>query len=139
MLNNCIRTGRISSVDYDSGMVSVLYKDRDNSVTDKIPFLSMNGEYKMPNIDDIVLVLNLSNGSSMGIVIGTFWSTCNKPVETGAGLYRKELGSKPDESYIKYKDGTVTIKADNIILDSKSAEIKTLNAISINAKNINKI
>lgn len=138
-MNNYIRVGRISSVDYDSGMVSVLYKDRDNSVTDKIPFLNMNGEYKMPNIDDAVLVLNLSNGSSMGIVMGTFWSTSNKPAETGAGLFRKELGSNSGEAYIKYQNGTVSIKADKIILDSKSVKIQTLNADTINANSINKI
>lgn len=132
MADNNIRVGRISSIDYDNGMVKVLYKDRNNSVTDTIPFLNLNGEYKMPNIDDMVLVIHLSNGSSMGIVMGTFWSSANKPAETGAGLYRKELGVKQGESYIRCKDGTITIKADNIILDCNTVSTKVLNAETVN-------
>lgn len=136
MADNNIRVGRISSIDYDNGMVKVLYKDRNNAVTDTIPFLNLNGEYKMPNIDDMVLVLHLSNGSSMGIVMGTFWSSANKPAETGAGLYRKEFGTKQNESYMRYKDGTLTIKADNIILDSKLTTVQSMEAKSIKADSI---
>ena len=111
-----IRVGRISSIDYDRGMVKVLYTDKDNAVTKDLPFLSMNGEYKMPNIGDMVLVLHLSNGATMGVVMGTFWSNGNKPSETGKGVYRKELGSIPGEAYIRYDSDTkvLTLKADTV-------------------------
>jgi len=111
-----IRVGRISSIDYSKGMVKVVYADKDDSVTDDLPFLNMNGEYKMPNIDDMVLVLHLSNGATMGIVMGAFWSNSNKPSETGKGVYRKEYGSVPGEAYVRYdsQSKTLTFKADTV-------------------------
>jgi phage baseplate assembly protein gpV len=111
-----IRVGRISSIDYSRGMVRVVYADKDDSVTDELPVLNLNGEYKMPNINEMVLVLHLSNGSTMGIVMGTFWSNSNKPAETGKGIYRKEYGSTPGESYIRYDSESkiMIVKADTV-------------------------
>ncbi len=116
MADNGIRVGRVSSIDYASGMIKVVYTDKDNSVTRSIPYLNMNGEYKMPNIDDMVLVLHLSNGSAMAIVAGTFWNEANKPVEGGKGLFRKELGREPGEAYFRYDSDKkeLSIKADVI-------------------------
>lgn len=115
-MNDCIRIGRISSVNYETGMVRVLYRDRDDSVTKELPLLNMNGEYKLPKVDDLVLVLHLSNGSSMGIVLGTFWSDVNQPAETGKGIYRKELGEIIGEAFIRYDTSTktISIKADHV-------------------------
>lgn len=111
-----IRVGRVSSINYEKGMIKVLYTDKDQSVTKELPVLSMNDEYKMPDIGDMVLVLHLSNGSSMGVVMGTFWSNSNKPAESGKGIYRKELGSSPGEAYIRYDSSskTMTIRADTV-------------------------
>ena len=115
-MDNNIRIGRISSVDYAKGMVKIVYRDKDNSVTNDLPYINMNGEYKMPNIDDMVLALHLSNGSAMAIVIGTFWSGCNKPVESGKGIYRKEMGSIPGEAYIRYDSNSkvLSLMADTV-------------------------
>lgn len=115
-----IRVGRVSSIDYSKGMIKVIYADKDNSVTKDLPFLSMNGEYKMPDIGDMILVLHLSNGAAMGIVLGTFWSNGHKPAETGKGVYRKELGSIPGEAYIRYDSSSkvLTIKADTVSVQS---------------------
>lgn len=120
MSENNIRTGKISSINYEDGTVRVVYPDKNNAVTVELPVLNLNGEYKMPQIDEMVLVTHLSNGSSLGIVCGSYWSSGNKPVETGEGLYRKELGIIPGEAYIKYdsKTKTVTIKAENVNFDS---------------------
>lgn len=117
MTDNSIRVGRVSSINYEEGTVKVFYSDKDNSVTKDIPYI-MNGEYRMPNIDDMVLVLHLSNGSSMGIVVGTFWNGNNKPIESGKGLYRKELGIIPGEAFLRYDSNTkeLSIKADTIRL-----------------------
>lgn len=111
-----IRIGRISSIDYQKGTVKVVYADKDNAVTDSLPLLNMNGEYKMPNINDMVLVAHLSNGVAMGIVMGTFWSKGNPPAETGKNLFRKELGRTPGEAYIRYDASTnvLKIKADTV-------------------------
>ncbi|SHM81894.1 hypothetical protein SAMN02746066_03414 [Anaerosporobacter mobilis DSM 15930] len=119
-MKDIIRTGEVSSIDFENGMIKVTYPDRDNDVTDSIPYLSLNGEYKMPNIGDMVVVLHLSNGSSFGIALGTFWSYGNKPFKTGKGLYRKELSNTQNEAYLEYDSSTKTliIKADNVVFQS---------------------
>lgn len=110
-----IRLGQVSTVDYTNGMVSVRYPDLDNSVTNKMPMLSYNGEYKMPNVDDTVVVLKLSNGSSVGIVLGGFWNTTNKPVAAGKNVYHKEIS---DNAYMEYKDGCLVIHAPKIKIET---------------------
>ncbi len=119
-MKDIIRTGEVSSIDYKNGMIKVTYPDRDNDVTDSIPYLSLNGEYKMPNEGDMVVVLHLSNGSSFGIALGTFWSDGNKPYKTGKGLYRKELSNALNEAYFEYDSSTNTliIKANNVVIQS---------------------
>ena len=47
MAEKNIRIGRVSSIDYGSGMISVTYPDLDDSVTDDLPVFSMGDEYKM--------------------------------------------------------------------------------------------
>ena len=121
-MSNNIRVGKVSSIDYEKGMIKVVYADKDDSVTNDLPFLTFNGEYKMPNIDDMVLVLHLSNGSAMGVTMGTFWNDKNKPGESKKGLYRKEFGPIHGEAYMRYDTDTktLTIKADTIQLLQKT-------------------
>lgn len=106
-----IRLGQVSTIDYDNGMISVQFPDLDGSVSNKMPMLSFNGEYKMPNVDDTVVVLNLSNGSSIGIILGTYWNMANRPVSSGKNVYRKEISN---DTYIEYKNGTLVIHSPNI-------------------------
>lgn len=122
MVDTSIRIGIISSVNYEKGMLSVVYPDRDNSVTGDLPYINMNGEYKMPNVDDMVLVLHLSNGTAMGIVIGTVWNNNNVPFESGEGLFRKELGMVPNEAYIRYDSKTkvCSIKANTVQFETET-------------------
>ncbi|BBF42011.1 hypothetical protein lbkm_0693 [Lachnospiraceae bacterium KM106-2] len=122
-----VRIGYVSSIDYKSGTVQILYKDRDNSVTDDIPVLTMNGEYSMPAINDMVLVLHLSNGGEMGVVMGTFWNDSNKPSESGKEIYRKDF-SKDGAAFMKYdKDKkTLYLHADKIILENDSKKVNAL-------------
>ena len=47
MADRTIRIGKVSSVDYGSGMIKVTYPDLDNSVTDDLPYLTFNDEYKL--------------------------------------------------------------------------------------------
>jgi phage baseplate assembly protein gpV len=112
-----IRIGTVSTVDYKNGMVSVQYPELDGSVTNKMPVLSFNGEYKMPEVDDMVLVVYLSNGSSIGIVLGTFWNQSNKPASTGKGIYRKQIASGV---YVEYKDDELTVHAPKIKLETNT-------------------
>ena len=48
MADSEIRIGRVSSVDYESGMVRVTYRDKDDSVTINLPTMNFNDEYRMP-------------------------------------------------------------------------------------------
>ena len=83
MADDLIRIGRVSSIDYEAGMIEVTYPDRDNAVTDAFPVLSFNSEYKMPAIGENILVLHLSNGTAAGVVLGTFWNSSNRPEVSG--------------------------------------------------------
>ena len=109
MAEKNIRIGRVSSIDYGSGMISVTYPDLDDSVTDDLPVFSMGDEYKMPPVGAEVLVLHLSNGCAAGVVMGRYWNEANKPSVSGKGVFRKELGEKKGEAYIQYKDGNMTL------------------------------
>lgn len=114
MAKDLIRLGKISALNYEAGTARVVYHDRGDSVTAELPLLST--EYKMPSIGDQVLVLHLSNGSAAGVVLGRPWSSINRPPESGEGLYRKDFAPAPGDAFLKYQDGTITIKADKIIL-----------------------
>ena len=82
-----LRIGKVSTVNYKTGMVSVIYEEESNAVTAKMPCLSFNGEYKMPKVDDYVAVAYLSNGSSIGLILGSFWNETNKPLHSGKDVY----------------------------------------------------
>lgn len=114
-MGNEIRLGKVSAIDYAAGMVRVVYHDMDDCVTRFIPLIS--SEYAMPEIDDQVLVLHLSNGTEAGVVIGRPWSEKNKPLEGEAGLYRKDLARTPGEAVIRYKDGVLMLHADRVWVD----------------------
>lgn len=74
MADSEIRIGRVSSVDYESGMVRVTYRDKDDSVTINLPTMNFNDEYRMPEPGQDVVVAHLSNGSSRGVLLGTVWN-----------------------------------------------------------------
>lgn len=112
-MENEIRQGKVSAVNYATGMVRVVYHDKDDSVTREIPMLS--DEYNMPAPGDMVLVIHLSNGTEAGVVMGRPWSGKHKPPEGAAGLYRKDLARIPGEAMIRYKGGVLTIKAAKVV------------------------
>ncbi len=91
MSNSEIRKGKVSSVDYEAGMVRVTYKDKDESVTMNIPVLNYNDEYRMPEPGQDVMVAHLSNGSSRAVLLGTVWNQKNIPKETGRICQEKKM------------------------------------------------
>lgn len=100
MANSEIRIGKVSSVDYPSGMAKVTYRDKDESVTMDYPMMNFNDEYRMPEPGQYVAVAHLSNGSSRGVILGTVWNKKNIPQETGKELYRKDFSRKKDAAYM---------------------------------------
>lgn len=113
-----IRIGKVSSVNYETGMMEVVYTDKDNAVTSELPYANFNNEYCMPKIGEQVLVAHLSNGSSRGVVLGTMWNKKNTPEENGKKLYRKELSKTPGVAYIRFDDesGEYLIRTPVILL-----------------------
>lgn len=105
MSDSLNRIGIVSSVDYDKGMVSVTYPDRDKSTTGLFPFLCPSDDYRMPKVGDRVLVAHLSSDTASGVVLGKFFSGDNAPENPGATVTRKKLG---DESYIECVDDEIT-------------------------------
>lgn len=108
-----IRIGTVSSVDTKTGMVSVIYEDRDGEVTGLLPYATFNDEYKLPKIGAKVIVLHLSNGKEMGIVLGTFWNEAN--IGKKGGAYHKDIG---EDAYLDYDNKTLIIAAKHIHLIS---------------------
>ncbi len=133
MADSEIRIGKVSSVNYKTGMARVTYRDKDESVTGEFPMLNLNDEYRMPEPGQDVLVAHLSNGSSRGVLLGTIWNQKHIPTESGKELYRKDLSRNKDAAYVRYSDetGEYLVKAANVhingvnetLLDGPEVEI----------------
>lgn len=112
-----LRLGRISSINYANGTARVLYTDRDNAVTAELPLLSF--EYRMPEIDDFVLVCHLPNGAAAGVILGTFWNDSKRPPEGQEGLYRKDLDKTPGVCMLRYDGSVLKIVAPALFLSGE--------------------
>ena len=69
------------------------------SLSGIVIFMDFSESVSYTHLQD-VMVAHLSNGSSRGVVMGTIWNRKYAPVETGAGLYRKDLSRKKDAAYV---------------------------------------
>lgn len=129
-----IRIGRVSSVNYDEGMLAVTYPDMDDSVTSEFPVFSLTDEYKMPNVGDTILVVHLSNGQSAGIVLGRFWSKANLCANPGKGKFRKEFAPSDafGKCFLEYDDDSETMK----LHVPKKLEIIVEEECAVTAKNL---
>lgn len=115
MADMLIRIGKVSTVDYENGMVSVTYSTMDNDTTVKFSVFSMADECKMPAVGEDILVLHLPTGQSSGVVLGKMWNAKNKPRKSGENVYSQEFGGEPEESYMEYDgaDGNLKFKDKN--------------------------
>ncbi len=146
MAGSEIRLGRVSSVDYKSGMARVTYRDKDDSVTINLPMMNFNSEYRMPEPGQDVVVAHLSNGSSRGVLLGTVWNKKNIPAETGEEIYRKDFSREKDAAYVRYSDGTgeYLVKAANVhvngvnktVLDGPEVEIAANISITLQTEDM---
>lgn len=63
--------GKVSSVNYDEGTVSVYFSHTsDNNTTDKLPLLSLGTIFNVPDVDDIVAVITDDDNK---LVLGKIW------------------------------------------------------------------
>lgn len=134
MAERLIRIGRVSSVNYESGMVKVTYPDLDDSVTDDFPVFSLSDEYKMPGVGQDILVLHLSNGQSAGVVMGKMWNESNVPPKAGHGIFRKDFGSLLGSAFMEYDEntGVLLIEAPKINIVSRDKSVVIDGDVNVN-------
>lgn len=121
-----VRLGNVSSIDYENGLCEVTYPDRDDTVTEMVPMLS-NREYRMPEVDDLVVVLHPGDSPEDAVILGTIWNEKIKPVEGKEKVFRKEYSNEGGKAYRKF-DANAKELLDFVdgkkILKAKSLEVK---------------
>lgn len=126
-MDGSIRIGYVSSVNYETGMVRVYYPDREIT-TAEFPYFSFCGEYRMPKVQDMVLVLHLTGDSSSGVVLGKYWNQEDLPPVWGDRIYNKEM---TDRVYERCKEGDYLIHADTIRFESAAGTISVSELIQL--------
>lgn len=76
LARNMVRVGRVNSINKIAGTVTVLFEDRDNSVSIPLPILQSAA---FPQVKDQVLCIFLGNGIEVGFCLGKFYSKENPP------------------------------------------------------------
>ncbi len=128
---NEVRIGRVSSVNELEGTVRIAYPDRSDRDTAELPvFCGMGREYRMPQVGEMVLVLHLSNDSSMGIVMGGFWSEDEKPPESGGEVYYKEFQPQ-GASFLRVISGSMMFGSRDIIFQDASGSISVSELLAL--------
>lgn len=105
MNNDTIRVGFVSTVNTAAGTVTVVYPDRNNSVTDELPIFCFGGIMQTLKKGSAVLVAHLSNDSTAGIVLGTYAAEGSIPA----------AGIQINNGKMEFKDATGTITLQEII------------------------
>ena len=124
-----VRVGYVSSIDYENGLCEVHYPDRDDTVTEMVPFLS-NREYRTPEAEDMVLVLHPGDSPEDAVVMGTIWNEKIKPAEGKKGIYRKEFSNKDGQAYRKF-DANAKELTDHV--DGATVTISESGAVTVNS------
>lgn len=99
-----IRVGKVSSVNHKEGKVRVVYSDRDNATTVELPMVVYNNTYKMPKVDDQVVVMHQPNGPASGFVIGDYWSQTHKAHKEGGEGQVVQYFDRDGKCYMQYSD-----------------------------------
>lgn len=122
-MNDAIRVGTVSSINYEKGLIQVTYADRENAVSGELPCFSHC--YDMPEIGDKVVVIYMTNSNHEGFVLGKYYNEQNLPIKYGKGIlhkplqqYGSEIEYQQNEDNFCIKSGTIVLKAKNIVLQS---------------------
>lgn len=132
-MNDAIRVGRISSIDYKSGCADVCFKGEEDVIYSDLPFLAF--EYKMPKINDLVLVVAQKYAQKKsGFILGPYFNDENKPEVDGKDYFFKRFS---DTAYIKYdadKDELEITAGKVVIKNLKTENVETQNLTANTAK-----
>ncbi len=116
-MEDIIRIGFISSINAEDGSAKITYQDRDKMVTEDFPFLAFGGEYYIPKVNDMVLVLHLSNDISSGVIMGKYWNDENRPES-------REWYKRISENMVmEKKENTLVIEAPEILFSGAAGSI----------------
>jgi len=91
-----------------------------------VPMLS-NREYRMPEVDDLVVVLHPGDSPEDAVVLGTIWNEKIKPVKGKKKVFRKEYCNEDGKAYREFDANTkelLDFVDGKKILKAKSLEIK---------------
>ncbi len=110
VLKNLVRVGRVSSTDPEQATVRVVFADRQNLVSYDLPVIVRqslrNKDYWMPHVGEQVVCLFLPNGNAQGFILGSFYSTNDRPpVNTG----EKRCVQFEDGTHLEYDSSNHTL------------------------------
>ncbi len=122
--------GFVSSVDVTRGFVKVTYPQEGNIVSDWLPLLAHEYNIPPPN----TRVATVLDKFGRGVCLGKIFSYSQPPDSAGGyaksiesvtitaagGAFRIDFGG---DAYMQYKNGVVTINANNIILNGYTPPI----------------
>lgn len=111
-----IRIGTVTNVYPENGKVKVYYEDTESSSL-PLPMISMNKEQSMPDVGDTVITLHMTNGSSQGFCIGTYFDDDYE----GSEKYTKEFD---DKAFVECDKGNYRLVCEDITLESKEINLK---------------
>lgn len=111
-----IRIGTVTNVYPENGKVKVYYEDTESSSL-PLPMVSMNREQSMPDVGDTVITLHMTNGSSQGFCIGTYFDDDYE----GSEKYTKEFD---DKAFVECDKGNYRLVCEDITLESKEINLK---------------
>lgn len=123
-----IRIGKVSAIDYQTGMVRITYPSDDDAVSKLTPVLAVGKEYYPLQIGERVAVL--SDGQKE-IVLGALWNGSH-PAGGSKGESRKELPG----AEASCKNGTIKVKAEDIEFSVASGSIKMSQVIEKLGENL---
>ncbi len=132
-MKDTIRLGIISAIDYEKGLVQVTYPDRENAVSGKLPYFSHH--YEMPEINDKVVVLYLTNGNHEGFVLGKYYHDENMPIKQGQGIIHKPLNKNGSEILYEQNKDSFHLQSNTITVDGKTLKING-NQITLSSDNL---
>lgn len=114
-----VRIGTITGTYPVEGKCQVHYGDT-GITADKLPLLTFNHEFKMPEIGDTVLCLHCENDQSTGFVLGTFYNAKVTPPNAGE-KYRKEIVK--DRARCEYKDEALSLYAPQFLIEAAEGSV----------------
>lgn len=142
-----IAIGRISKINYKKGIADVIFEDQEEEIIPDIPFMAH--EYKMPQIDDLVVVIFMRfRDRNQGFILGPFFNKENLPdYFKGKKCYYKTLSDNTDKVSVKYDsdEELLTIKAPKlkiictgeIEINGKSCKLNSDQSVAVNSGSYN--